>query len=111
MKSISLRMLTLCGLFAATLGAAAPTWAADGTTAPASVAGEKVDSGLGDLPHYRAWSDPTGKAPMRTASVVAAAKPALSGEKQDSGLGSLPHYKHWGATAARLPAVQVSQAR
>ncbi len=111
MRSISLRLLTLCSLFAAALGAATPTWAADGTTAPASVAGEKADSGLGDLPHYRAWADPTGKTPMRPASVAVAAKPALAGEKQDSGLGSLPHYKHWGAAAGQLPAVQVSQAR
>jgi hypothetical protein len=24
----------------------------------------KVDNGLGDLPHYRDWVDPTGRAPM-----------------------------------------------
>jgi len=24
----------------------------------------KVDNGLGDLPHYRDWIDPTGRAPM-----------------------------------------------
>lgn len=24
----------------------------------------KVDSGLGDLPHYRDWIDPTGRSPM-----------------------------------------------
>ncbi len=24
----------------------------------------KVDSGLGDLPHYRDWIDPSGRAPM-----------------------------------------------
>jgi hypothetical protein len=23
----------------------------------------KVDSGLGELPHYRDWADPTGRAP------------------------------------------------
>jgi hypothetical protein len=30
----------------------------------------KVDNGLGDLPHYRDWIDPTGRAPM--AALVAA---------------------------------------
>ena len=29
------------------------------------VSGEKVDSGLGDLPHYSKWADPTGKNPMQ----------------------------------------------
>ena len=29
--------------------------------APVQVSGEKLDSGLGDLPHYRDWSDKTGK--------------------------------------------------
>ena len=24
----------------------------------------KVDNGLGDLPHYRDWTDPSGRAPM-----------------------------------------------
>jgi hypothetical protein len=24
----------------------------------------KVDNGLGDLPHYRDWIDPTGRSPM-----------------------------------------------
>jgi hypothetical protein len=24
----------------------------------------KVDNGLGELPHYRDWIDPTGRAPM-----------------------------------------------
>ena len=30
--------------------------------APVPVA--KVDNGLGDLPHYRDWIDPTGHSPM-----------------------------------------------
>jgi hypothetical protein len=38
---------------------------ADAAARPtAHVPGEKIDSGLGDLPHYRDWKDPTGKAPM-----------------------------------------------
>jgi hypothetical protein len=30
-----------------------------------TVVGQKVDSGLGELPHYRHWTDKTGRAPMR----------------------------------------------
>jgi hypothetical protein len=55
-------------VFAAILGAtllvpagAAP---ADSAWSSAQVPGEKIDSGLGDLPHYRDWKDPTGKAPL-----------------------------------------------
>jgi len=53
------------------------------------VAGEKLDSGLGSLPHYRHWEkrDATG------GSVALAQR--IPGEKLDSGLGSLPHYRHW----------------
>ena len=32
------------------------------TTAATPVA--KIDSGLGDLPHYRDWIDPSGREPM-----------------------------------------------
>jgi hypothetical protein len=40
--------------------------AAERGAAPANkVSGEKVDSGLGDLPHYSKWADPTGKNPMQ----------------------------------------------
>lgn len=31
---------------------------------PTNVPVAKVDSGLGDLPHYRDWIDPTGRSPM-----------------------------------------------
>src|SRR5688572_9983025 len=58
----------------------------------------KVDSGLGDLPHYRNWVDATGRAPMGhllTASVVPAAK-------VDSGLGDLPHYRDWVDPSGRV---------
>ncbi len=38
---------------------------ADSAATPTvQVQGEKLDSGLGDLPHYRDWKDPTGKAPL-----------------------------------------------
>ena len=39
--------------------------AAERVIAPVQVAGEKVDSGLGDLPHYSKWADPTGKNPTQ----------------------------------------------
>jgi len=32
---------------------------------PADLPAAKVDNGLGDLPHYRDWIDPTGRAPMQ----------------------------------------------
>jgi hypothetical protein len=51
----------------------------------AAVAGEKLDSGLGSLPHYSRWADPRGR-------VVATSVP---GESLDNGLGELPHYRLW----------------
>jgi hypothetical protein len=58
-------------LAAAILGAAtlAPVSALT-ARAPVSAqraTGEKLDSGPGELPHYRDWSDPSGNAPMGTA--------------------------------------------
>ena len=51
-----------------------------------AVAGEKLDSGLGSLPHYSLWAEP------RTAR---AALLAVPGESLDSGLGELPPYRLW----------------
>ena len=51
-----------------------------------AVAGQKLDSGLGDLPHYSKWADRTGRHPLGT---------FVLGESQDSGLGQLPHYSKW----------------
>jgi len=51
---------------------------------PATVLGEKVDSGLGDLPHYRYWTT----SPKKSASGAVAVR--VVGEKLDSGLGALP---------------------
>lgn len=48
-----------------------------------TVVGQKVDSGLGDLPHYRYWTT----LPARSASGGAAVR--IVGEKLDSGLGAL----------------------
>ncbi len=33
-------------------------------TSAAPVVGERLDNGLGDLPHYREWKDKTGRDPM-----------------------------------------------
>jgi hypothetical protein len=77
-----------------TMSACASLDAGHARVAPAA----KVDSGLGDLPHYRNWVDPTGRAPMGpmvTASVVPAGK-------VDSGLGEMPHYRHWVDPSGRL---------
>ena len=81
----------------ASMGAAR---AADAVSAAASPAGQKLDSGLGELPHYSQWADPTGKAPARGA--LRAASHQVAGEKQDSGLGELPHYSRWGQRDARV---------
>ena len=86
MKTISITLLAL--LSALTLAASA----ADKTRAP----GEKLDSSLGDLPHYRHWSDPTGKNPVPGPMQIA-------GEKLDNGLGDLPHYRHWNDPTGKTP--------
>ena len=52
----------------------------------AAVTGEKLDSGLGQLPHYSTWADRSGRA------VVAVRVP---GESLDQGLGELPHFSRW----------------
>lgn len=49
-----------------------------------AVAGEKLDSGLGELPPYALWTDKSGRNPT-----------AVVGEKLDSGLGDLPAYHAW----------------
>ena len=60
----------------------------------AEVAGQKIDSGLGDLPHYRHWSDPSGRMPLGT---------QVLGESLDDGLGELPHYSAWADPSGRDP--------
>ena len=60
---------------AATTLFAATALAADKRTS-VQVAGEKLDSGLGDLPHYRDWADKTGKNVMRKQAKKAQTTPA-----------------------------------
>lgn len=53
------------------------------------VPGEKLDSGLGQLLHYRDW----GKYPATRGLVVRPHR--VAGEKLDSGLGELKPYRYW----------------
>ena len=50
------------------------------------VAGQKLDSGLGELPHYSKSADPCGRLPTGV---------NVAGESLDSGLGELPHDSKW----------------
>lgn len=61
----ALRIMLLAGALGAAMLVPAGAAPADRAAAPsATVQGEKLDSGLGELPHYRDWKDPTGKAPL-----------------------------------------------
>ena len=77
--------LTLCA--AALFLAAGPA-----LSAPETVLGQKVDSGLGGLPHYSKWADPTGRLPMGH---------RVLGESLDDGLGELLHYSKWVDSSGR----------
>jgi hypothetical protein len=56
--------------------------------------GQKLDSGLGELPPYSQWRDKTGRAPVHV---------QVAGESLDSGLGELPHYAQWLDKSGRDP--------
>ena len=58
------------------------------------VVGQKIDNGLGDLPHYSKWTDPTGRHP---------AGHRVVGESLDDGLAELPHYSKWADPTGRDP--------
>ncbi len=62
-----LTTLIVSAACAATTLFAATAMAAD-KRAPVQVAGEKLDNGLGDLPHYRDWADKSGKNVVRKQS-------------------------------------------
>lgn len=61
--------------------------------------GEKIDNGLGELPHYSQWADPTGRYPYGYKIV---------GKSLDSGLGELPHYSKWLDRSGRDPLSRAS---
>lgn len=71
------------------------------------VAGEKLDSGLGKLPHYRHWA----KHPATKGMVALASR--VPGEKLDSGLGELPPYREWADNTGNrhLAAVESASSR
>lgn len=60
------------------------------------VPGEKLDSGLGGLPHYRDWAKhPETRKLVQRVSLASSDQRDVPGEKLDSGLGELPHYRDW----------------
>lgn len=91
MKSISFALLAVAAS-ATLLFQTAVATADESAARPAT--GQKLDSGLGDLPHYRYWTDKTGKNPMAD---------QVAGQKLDSGLGDLPHYRHWTDKTGKMP--------
>ncbi|MBL8289267.1 MAG: hypothetical protein JNL85_14905 [Rubrivivax sp.] len=75
---------TVAALGVAALAAALPA---------AALEGQKLDSGLGDLPHYSQWADKSGRGVVTR----------VPGESLDSGLGALPHYSQWQDKSGRDP--------
>lgn len=80
--------------FAFALAVAFPAVAQDQHTH--RVPGEKLDNGLGQLPHYRDWSR---HAEMHHLVVRPHRVP---GEKLDNGLGELKHYRYWADSTGRV---------
>jgi len=78
-KNVMYRLSKACLslLVGLALGLSTGAFAGDPVPTPAA----KIDSGLGELPHYSQWQNP-----WRYAS------PAM---KVDSGLGTLPPYAEW----------------
>ena len=54
------------------------------------VPGEKLDTGLGNLPPYADWHRTPGLAGIATAEAS-----QIPAAKQDNGLGALPPYSEW----------------
>jgi len=77
------RQALLATVIAVVIGAGHAALADEGATA-ASVPGEKIDNGLGSLPHFSKWTETWAY--------------ALPAESIDDGLGSLPHYSQWTET-------------
>ena len=90
------RLVVAVAVFLAAMASSAAVEARN----PNQVPGEKLDSGLGELPHYRDWGRYAG-----TSNLVAHVN-HVPGEKLDSGLGELKHYRYWiDDTGRTLPAV------
>ena len=67
---------------------------AAGTAGANDVAGQKLDNGLGALPHYSQWADKSGRQPVAV---------RVAGESLDDGLAGLPHYRYWVDKSGRDP--------
>lgn len=65
-----MKTLVIVALFAALPLHTTLAVAGDSAPSTQAVAGQKLDSGLGELPHYRLWADKSGKNVVGT-SVVA----------------------------------------
>ncbi len=91
MLARSMLSAALIAAFGALTIVAAPAMAQDSAKNARihAVPGEKIDSGLGQLPHYRDWPA-SMKAPAPR--IVGRINP-VHGEKLDSGLGDLPPYR------------------
>ena len=63
--------------------------------------GMKIDNGLGELPHYRDWVDPSGRAPMEP-MVTAEIDPLALNAKQSCAARRAQRAVHH-ARRARLP--------
>lgn len=81
--ALAVALITLAGTNALAQHSGAP-----------AVPGQKLDSGLGELPPYAQWDDPTGRQPVRH---------RVAGESLDDGLGELPHYSRWRDPSGRNP--------
>jgi hypothetical protein len=71
-----------CGLLAIAMSLLCATAAEAGQVRqkkPIQIPGQSLDDGLGDLPHYAHWADPTGRMSPRI---------NIPGETLDSGLGA-----------------------
>ena len=64
MKKTSLNLVAVALASSALLPLGAAALAGKAAPMAPTVVGEKLDSGLGELPHYREWKDKTGKDPM-----------------------------------------------
>ncbi len=87
--AVSFQIGSLAAVLALTLVPFAHATNEPAAGATLQVAGEKLDSGLGQLPQYSQWS----KHAQLAGLVVATSK--VPGESLDSGLGELPNYSQW----------------
>lgn len=100
------KMAALAGLLVATTMAGAEPSQAGMTHKGTSFPGEKVDSGLGELPHYRHWKHTYPPANAASQQIVV----RIPGEKLDSGLADVPVYRkpQTASVSTKLVAVTIA---